>query len=86
MTFFANSDLILQISHTKTFKIRYTRCQYNNPIVYSRIKEIQDRNSFILVLSYMSLNLSKFSISHIFYGHYADLDTSKVSYGAFQSP
>ena len=29
MTFLANSNLILQISHDKTFKTRYTRCQYN---------------------------------------------------------
>ena len=29
MTFLANSNLILQISHVKTFKIRYARCQYN---------------------------------------------------------
>ena len=26
-----NYNLILQISHAKTFKTRYTRCQYNNP-------------------------------------------------------
>ena len=32
MTFLANSNLILQISHAKTFKMRYTMCQYNNPI------------------------------------------------------
>jgi hypothetical protein len=30
MTFLANSNLILQISHAKTFKMRYTRCGYNN--------------------------------------------------------
>ena len=28
MTFLANSDIIMQISHGKTFKARYTRYQY----------------------------------------------------------
>ena len=28
MTFLANSNVIMQISHGKTFKARYTRCQY----------------------------------------------------------
>ena len=32
MAFLANSNFILQISHAKTFKMRYTRCRYNNLI------------------------------------------------------
>ena len=39
MNFLANSDLILQISYAKTFKMMYTRCQYNNPIQrYSKLQ------------------------------------------------
>ena len=35
----ANSTFILQISHAKTFKMRYTRCQFNNPIQrYSQLQ------------------------------------------------
>ena len=30
--FLANPHFILQISHAKTFKIKYTRCPYNNII------------------------------------------------------
>ena len=33
MAFFVNFNFILQISHVKTFKMRYTRCQYNNLIL-----------------------------------------------------
>ena len=32
MTFLANPHFILQISHAKTFKRKYTRCPYNNII------------------------------------------------------
>ena len=32
MASLANSTFILQISHAKTFKMRYTRCQNNNLI------------------------------------------------------
>ena len=28
---FANSSIIMQIGHAKTFKMMYTRCLYNNP-------------------------------------------------------
>ena len=30
MMFFANSYFILQLSHAKTFKMKHTKCQYNN--------------------------------------------------------
>ena len=36
MTFLANSNLILQISHAKTFKMRYTWCQTASTIILSR--------------------------------------------------
>ena len=32
MTFLANPHFILQISHAKTFKMKYIRCPYNNSI------------------------------------------------------
>ena len=32
MTFFANPHFILQISYAKTFKMKYTGCQYDNII------------------------------------------------------
>ena len=32
MTFLANPHLILQTSHAKTFKMKYTRCPYNDCI------------------------------------------------------
>ena len=32
MNFSANPHFILQISHAKTFKMKYTRCPYNNII------------------------------------------------------
>ena len=32
MTFFANTHFILQISNAKSFKMKYTRCPYNNII------------------------------------------------------
>ena len=36
MTFLANPHLILQTSHAKTFKMKYTRCPYN--IIHTFIK------------------------------------------------
>ena len=59
MTFLANSDSILQITHAKTFKTRYTRCQYNN-----LLKDI-DKYAFMcgsnfyetdVIMSYKTLN------------------------------
>ena len=32
MTFWANPHFIFQISHAKTFKMKYARCPYNNII------------------------------------------------------
>ena len=42
MTLLANPHFILQISHAKTFKIKYTRCPYNN-IIQKYSKSQKDR-------------------------------------------
>ena len=36
MTFLANPHFTLQNSHAKTFKMKYTRCQYNNNIIQKK--------------------------------------------------
>ena len=60
--FFANSYFILQISHAKTSKMKYTRCPYNN-IIQKYSLSHKDRLCVVQIFMNQTLYIYSFSVS-----------------------